>query len=123
MGELLQKCPGARVDGLAQAMLAGKRLRRRGRQAGGACHHIRGSLIIIVVGEGAGIHAMIGDQDALKTVKDEEIGLFAEASQEPRLPLGPGQGAHNVLAVSAHIAKRADEEILEGRIAFVEAPP
>jgi hypothetical protein len=34
---------------------------------------------------------MIGDQDAFQTVEDEEIGLFVEALQELRLPLGQGK--------------------------------
>jgi hypothetical protein len=75
MGKFFQKCPGARVGGLAQSMLADKGLRRRGRQTGGAGHHIRGSLINLVIGEVAGIHAMIGDQDAFQTIEDKEIGL------------------------------------------------
>jgi hypothetical protein len=37
--------------------------------------------------------------------------------------LGPGQGAHLVLAPPADVAERTGQEILERRVGFVEAPP
>ncbi len=71
IGELFQECPGARVGCLAQAMRADKGLRRRRRQTDSAGYHIRGSLINLVIGEGARIHPMISDQNAFQTVEDE----------------------------------------------------
>src|SRR6267142_2393293 len=66
---------------------------------------------------------MIGDQDAFQPVKDKQIGLVIQVPQQLRLALRPRQGAHCLLTLVAHIAKRADQEILEVRIAFIEAPP
>jgi hypothetical protein len=66
---------------------------------------------------------MIGEEDALQPVEDEEIGPFAQVPQQPSLTLLPGETADLVLGLPTDIREGADQEILEGCVAFVKAPP
>src|SRR5689334_15661733 len=71
LGELLKEGTRARVDGLTQAVLTCEGLRRRGGQADGASYHVRGLLVVLIVGEVARVHSVVSEQDALESVEDK----------------------------------------------------
>ncbi len=77
----------------------------------------------VVVGEVGGVHAGVGDEDSFEAVEDEEEGLAVEGGEELCLAVGRGDLLDFGERASGDVGEGAGDEVLEGGVGLVEAPP
>ena len=118
-----QEVPGARVSALAQAVFFQIGLLDVVRQAVEPGDVVGGLLVQIIIGQVRGVHARIGEQDALQAVEHQQEGPLVEHLPELVFPLRRGHLAHLGLRQPGSVGQRAYDEVLEVGVALVKAPP